>query len=434
MTKTTQLPIIGPSNATSFVVVDNDITARIRFNDLINAVSLNAQGIQGSQGSSTGMQGTRGIQGIQGWFGTQGTNGRAIQGSQGISGSAVAQGTTGAQGATGIQGAANGPQGTQGIQGRQGTQAAQGVQGPSGTLASAATDTQLLYNDNSTITGDSSLIWDKTSKTLAIGNPSTGGSIMIKGRYSYGATTIFGTEYSSGGPVLGYCVAPNSAATDAFISTYSYSTPISRGAYTISGSNHKWFTTSSQTVAVGSEVKMLQRMYLGETGLTVIGNISATGTVKGAIPDGGIIMWSGSVASIPSGWYLCDGSNGTPNLVDRFIVGAGNLYNPAASGGSKDAIVVSHTHSYTDTGHAHNSQYDSRTPGSIDYNGAGSEIGGMGTTYTYPTTTAVTGITIGTAGSSGTNANLPPYYALAFIMKAASSSVVTPPPGSGGAG
>ena len=63
-----------------------------------------------------------------------------------------------------------------------------------------------------------------------------------------------------------------------------------------------------------------------------------------AIPSGGIILWSGSTGSVPSGWYLCDGTNGTPDLRNSFIVGAGNTYAVGATGGTADAIVVSHTH------------------------------------------------------------------------------------------
>lgn len=138
-------------------------------------------------------------------------------------------------------------------------------------------------------------------------------------------------------------------------------------------------------------------------------------SVAFAVPSGGIIMWSGSMATIPSGWFLCNGSNGTPNLQDRFVVGAGNLYAPGASGGSKDAIVVSHTHTatVTDPGHRHTGQ-------NTQYLNSGIPAGGNpGTVFPGDTGTATTGITVGisTAGSSGTDANLPPYYALAFIMK-----------------
>ena len=53
------------------------------------------------------------------------------------------------------------------------------------------------------------------------------------------------------------------------------------------------------------------------------------------VPKGGIIIWSGSVNDIPAGWVLCDGSNGTPDLRDRFVLGAGNNYTVGATGGKK---------------------------------------------------------------------------------------------------
>ena len=122
-----------------------------------------------------------------------------------------------------------------------------------------------------------------------------------------------------------------------------------------------------------------------------------------AVPSGGIIMWSGTIATIPSGWYLCNGSNSTPDLRNKFVVGADADVTSLAkttitgsatqTGGSKDAITVSHTHTITDAGHAH-----------LFSQGAGGAGGSIASSNS--------------AGSSGTNANLPPYYALAFIMKA----------------
>lgn len=61
-------------------------------------------------------------------------------------------------------------------------------------------------------------------------------------------------------------------------------------------------------------------------------------------PTGTVLIWSGSTATIPTGWFLCDGNNGTPNLTDKFIVGAGSLYSIGDSGGSVDASVALHTH------------------------------------------------------------------------------------------
>ena len=168
--------------------------------------------------------------------------------------------------------------------------------------------------------------------------------------------------------------------------------------------------------------------------------------------SGIITMWSGSVASIPVGWYLCNGSNGTPDLRDRFVIGAGSNYAVGATGGSKDAIVVSHSHSAStvDINHTHyfsattdgmsaNNPHSHATYGA--YGGGGNpggslnvnNPGGMnqGTTSTdinhthnvygntgYMNSGNTHSHTIDAAGASGTNANLPPYYALAFIMKA----------------
>ena len=150
---------------------------------------------------------------------------------------------------------------------------------------------------------------------------------------------------------------------------------------------------------------------------------SNTPTWGSSFPSGGIIMWSGTIATIPSGWYLCNGSNSTPDLRNRFIIGAfqdttGVAYTTVTgadtqTGGTKDAIVVSHTHTVTDPGHTH-----SITTASTNTDRSGG--GGLCANEVSSTNTnsATTGITIATTGSSGTNQNLPPYFALAFIMKA----------------
>jgi len=146
----------------------------------------------------------------------------------------------------------------------------------------------------------------------------------------------------------------------------------------------------------------------------IVGTQTAVGTT---IPTGMISLWYGSIGSVPSGWYLCDGANGTPDLRDRFVVGAGSTYSVAATGGATDAIVVSHTHTatVTDPGHVH--PYGSFASANIR---AGSNGDTPYTPTTLNTSSAVTGITVAnaSAGVSGTNANLPPYYALAYVMKA----------------
>ena len=153
---------------------------------------------------------------------------------------------------------------------------------------------------------------------------------------------------------------------------------------------------------------------------------STTPTWGSAIPSGIIVMWSGTIATIPSGWYLCNGSNGTPDLRNKFIIGAfadnAGVANTTITGsntqtgGSKDAIVVSHTHTatVTDPGHSHTVGISA-----ISDSGSGSPPR-MTNSGSTTTSTATTGITVAnsTEGSSGTNANLVPYYALAYIQKA----------------
>jgi hypothetical protein len=145
-----------------------------------------------------------------------------------------------------------------------------------------------------------------------------------------------------------------------------------------------------------------------------------TTAVGAAFPSGGIIMWSGSIAAIPTGWVLCDGSNSTPDLRNRFIVGAGSTYAVDATGGSADATLPTHTHTATSvvTDPSHQHSVPSGGPGASNYG-----LDGPAGSFSVSQTTGLqsTGITVATtndnAGTSGTNANLPPYYALAYIMK-----------------
>jgi hypothetical protein len=139
-----------------------------------------------------------------------------------------------------------------------------------------------------------------------------------------------------------------------------------------------------------------------------------------SVPTGAIILWSGSLGSIPTGYVICDGANSTPDLRNRFVIGAGSTYAVGATGGSTDAIVVTHTHTatstVTDPQHRHNTLV-------ANFSGAPIQAFQMGNTVSgnFQTELASTGITVVTtntsAGTSGTNANLPPYYALAYIMK-----------------
>lgn len=152
----------------------------------------------------------------------------------------------------------------------------------------------------------------------------------------------------------------------------------------------------------------------------------AVAAAAAAFPVGGIIMWSGSIASIPSGWALCDGSSGRPDLRNRFIVGAGSTYAVGATGGSADAIVVAHTHTgTTNSNGTHNhtmtfnrtSKSNNATPFILTDPNIGENINGSASYNTSSAGAHTHTFTTASSGSSATNANLPPYYALAFIIK-----------------
>jgi hypothetical protein len=197
------------------------------------------------------------------------------------------------------------------------------------------------------------------------------------------------------------------------------------GAFTCSGA-----AVFSSTVALGATATATTQS-AGDNSTKVA---TTAYVANNAIPSGGIIIWSGSAAAIPSGWYLCNGSNGTPDLRNRFVVGAGSTYAVGATGGSADAITVSHTHTGTTNGAgAHRHGLNANVGGSLAVLGAATaRIAGISNTPTgqsFVTSYSGTDImeevanhshsfTTGSSGSSGTNANLPPYYALCYIQKA----------------
>ncbi len=148
-----------------------------------------------------------------------------------------------------------------------------------------------------------------------------------------------------------------------------------------------------------------------------------------AVPSGVISLWSGASNAIPAGYVLCDGTNNTPDLRNRFVVGAGSTYAVGATGGSANATVVAHTHGLTaastDT-HAMSGTFTASKPQAatgvftVEGGQGGGADGGQSTAGLYTLSDShnhgLTGSTDST-GSSATNANLPPYYALCYIMK-----------------
>jgi len=245
-----------------------------------------------------------------------------------------------------------------------------------------------------------------------------------------------------------YCDASNVGGSGAGF--YSATTG-SAGNFTVNGTLSATGVTDTGSLSVGGNLT-------ATAGTVSLGSGSITGTFTAPTQSAGdnstklattafvanstsaisgqILMWP--TASAPSGYLLCNGNavsrttyaglysvigttfgtgDGTttfnlPNYQDRFPIGSGTIASSiGATGGSKDAVVVSHTHSISDPGHAH----------TIQVNNSGTSYGGgpviPGSGQTYSTDTAFTGISVNTAGVSGTNANLPPYLGINFIIK-----------------
>lgn len=209
--------------------------------------------------------------------------------------------------------------------------------------------------------------------------------------------------------------------------------------------------------------------------------LATTAFVQAAIPSGVILLWSGSIASIPSGWALCNGSNGTPDLRNRFVVGAGSTYSVGNTGGADSVTLTSaqipshthtvtttgstsssgahthtfsgttgnmsanatHTHNISDPGHTHTLTYPIiNAQGATAGNEAGANTSSATTnssktgitinstsvehTHTYSGTTVSNGAhthtltltsTAANTGGGTSHENRPPYYALAYIMR-----------------
>lgn len=207
---------------------------------------------------------------------------------------------------------------------------------------------------------------------------------------------------------------------------------------------------STDTVSQADDHLRLIKSVLKNTFPNLDAPVTATpATLNSPVPAGFIGMWSGAINAIPSGWLLCNGSNGTPDLRDRFIVGAGSTYAIGNTGGSatvtlNESQMPSHTHvisattgaagahthtaTVTDPGHVHTANQP--LPGSTSASSGGST--GQGTVRDI--NSAVTGISVSissaadhthsisasaaTTGGGAAHENRPPYFALAYIMKA----------------
>lgn len=163
----------------------------------------------------------------------------------------------------------------------------------------------------------------------------------------------------------------------------------------------------------------------------------------GSLPSGSVMIWSGSAATIPVGWLLCNGTNGTPNLLDRFVTGAGSTYAVGGTGGVTTVTLTqaqtpAHVHSFsgvTSTNGVHNHTVSDPTH-THTYNApTGSGAAPFGSVLrgivAAATDAVFTGVTLASGGAhthtftttstsiggDGSHTNMPPYYALCYVMK-----------------
>jgi microcystin-dependent protein len=208
-------------------------------------------------------------------------------------------------------------------------------------------------------------------------------------------------------------------------SNYSFNTP------TVGGSEDTWGTqlnanwTALDTLLNGvtqTEISLLK----GQTSL---------------VPAGVIVMWSGSIASIPVGWLLCDGTSGTPDLRSRFVVGAGGTYTVGDTGGADSVTLNSsqipgHTHTFSATTNTASltgsagpiaetfglggsaSGIFSKSALNGPFTPDGGDVSPAGQLNIDASHSHTVSGTTGSTGGGGSHENRPPYFALAYIMKA----------------
>ena len=140
---------------------------------------------------------------------------------------------------------------------------------------------------------------------------------------------------------------------------------------------------------------------------SAISRLEATINTIAVIPSGMIMIWSGSQTAIPEGWVLCDGTNNTPDLTDKFVLGAGGTYTVGDIGGeATHSLTIEEMPSHSHTFRRH----------MLDRNDEGIDTGQSGYGVTNKTINIYETTTDSTGGGQAHN-NMPPYYALCYIMK-----------------
>jgi microcystin-dependent protein len=315
-----------------------------------------------------------------------------------------------------------------------GTLLEQAISGYTTYSATGGTDTITIPNGASgtarnmfielTGTGGGTVVVPANKKLYFIYNNTSSGAVTVK------VSGQTGVSVPNGAKMILVC-----NGTDVYVAENYFASLTLGSALPVASGGTGLTTLTANNVLLGNGTSAPSFVAPGTSGnlLTSNGTTWTSAAAPTSIPTGGLMMWPTS--SAPSGWLLCagaavsrttysalfavvgttfgsgDGSTtfNLPDYRDRMPIGAGTTYSANSTGGSKDAVVVSHTHTATDSGHTHTSVISSQT-GIV-------QGGGLSGVTSGSTGTGTANITVSTTGVSGTNANLPPYLGIYFIIK-----------------
>ena len=256
-----------------------------------------------------------------------------------------------------------------------------------------------------------------TLNELNLGGSSTAVNLNVTGNLTVGGQLKDGAgNFGSSGQVL------SSDGTD---TSWINAGSLSAGAaaevgVTAVNDNASHFLTFVDSSSGNQNIKVDTNLtYNPSTNTLTVTNISGNGSGLSGIESfvtGMILLWFGSTGNIPSGFVLCDGNNSTPDLRDRFIIGAGNNYAVNATGGSANSTLVSHSHTVDNHTHGDGSlSVDNHThgDGSLSVSNHTHGSGSLGTnnsgnhSHSYSrlnsTSSYNRGVPIGSGGSAGSS-------------------------------
>jgi len=263
-----------------------------------------------------------------------------------------------------------------------------------GTLTGLTVDGNLILDNTSNYLHIKGALYDKDGQSGSANQVlvSTGTQVDWKDTTSLTASNS-----------LKITITENDTNSD-FPITFSAS-PGQSGGNTLLSDNQFTYNASSNTVTAGTfsgSGASLTSLNASNINSGTLANARLTNS--SLFVTGMIMMWYGSVASIPSGWVLCDGNNSTPDLRNRFVVGAGTggNYSPGDTGGANSvtltvAQIPAHTHTYE------------RTDVGINVNDRPWPASNNDCDMTTQNTSST--------GGGQSHENRPPYYALCYIMK-----------------